>query len=399
MIKSGKKISALILCGALLITAFSGCASAPVKPAEASSASAASVSSTAPSSEATPASEPAATTRTIIDHAGNEVVIPAEINRVVISSIMPLPSVFCLFDGAAEKIVGMDPSSMAAAKNSILPKIHPEILEANTQFIKEGNLNIEELLKLKPDVVLYSADKTADYEALKKAGIPAIAFSTSKFKFDTVATFDNWISLFGDIFGQQETAKAIADYGYEVKDEITKTLQAAGDSLVKPKVLILFRYDNGTIKTSGSNFFGQYWLETTGAINVASDLKGMAEINMEQVYQWSPDIIYITNFSPYQPEDLYQNTIDGFDWSVVKAVKDKKVYKFPLGMYRWFPPASDTPLAMQWLATKNHPELFKDLDMTQELKKYYKRFYNYDLTEDEVQQIFNPSSEASGLKK
>lgn len=396
MIKSGKKFSALILCAALLPTALGGCASAPAKAETDALSPAASVS--APGA-AVPASEPAAATRVIVDHAGNEVVIPAEINRVVISSIMPLPSVFCLFDGAAGKIVGMDPSSMAAAKNSILPKIHPEILEANTGFITDGSLNVEELLKLKPDVVLYSADNTADYEALKKAGIPAIAFSTSKFKFDTVATFDNWISLFGEVFGQQDTAKAIADYGYEVRDEVTKILQQAGDALVKPKVLILFRYDNGTIKTSGSNFFGQYWLETTGAINVASDLKGMAEINMEQVYQWDPDIIYITNFSPYQPDDLYQNTIDGFDWRVVKAVKEKKVYKFPLGMYRWFPPASDTPLSMQWLATKNQPELFKDLDMTQEVKTYYKRFYNYDLTDEEVAQIFNPSSEASGLKK
>ncbi len=409
MFKSGKKLSALLLCGALLLTALGGCAAASEKPADAVPASAAPSSAAASVQEAAsvsetpetaPAAQPAAAaTRTIVDHAGNEVVIPAEINRVVISSILPLPSVFCLFDGAAEKIVGMDPSSMAAAKNSMLPKLYPEVLEADTGFIKDGNLNIEELLKLKPDVVLYSADKTADYEALKKAGIPAIAFSTSKFKFDTVATFDNWISLFGEVFGQQETAKSIADYGYEVRDEVTKVLQAAGDTLKKPNVLILFRYDNGSIKTSGSNFFGQYWLETTGAVNVASDLKGMAEINMEQVYQWNPDIIYITNFSPYQPEDLYQNTIDGFDWSVVKAVKENKVYKFPLGMYRWFPPASDTPLAMQWLATKNQPELFKDMDMTQEIKTYYKRFYNYDLNDEEVQQIFNPSSDASGLKK
>ncbi|HWP50932.1 MAG TPA: ABC transporter substrate-binding protein [Clostridia bacterium] len=397
MIKLSKRISAIALCGAMLLTALSGCGSVSAKPAEAARVSVA--AEPAASSEVASASASTATTRTIIDHAGNEVVIPTEINRVVISSILPLPSVFCLFDGAADKLVGMDPSSMAAAKNSILPKIHPEILEADTSFIKDGSLNVEELLKLKPDVVLYSADKTADYEALKKAGIPAIAFSTSKFKFDTVATFDNWISLMGEVFGQQETAKEIADYGYEVRDEITKTLQAAGDSLVKPKVLILFRYDNGTIKTSGSNFFGQYWLETTGAINVASELTGMAEINMEQVYQWSPDIIYITNFSPYQPEDLYQNTIDGFDWSVVKAVKEKKVYKFPLGMYRWFPPASDTPLAMQWLATQNQPELFKDIDMDKEISDYYKRFYNYELTSEEISQIFNPSSEASGLKK
>lgn len=386
MITIGKKILTAMMSGILLVSALAGCAGSTGGSQASSSAPAAS-------------SETTAATRTITDHAGNQVVIPTEINRVVISSILPLPSVFCLFDGAADKLVGMDPSSMAAAKNSILPKIHPEVLNVNTSFIKDGNINIEELLKLKPDVVLYSADNKADYEALTKAGIPAIAFSTSKFDFDTVKTFDNWVSLMGEIFGQQETAKKIADYGYEVKDKITKTIDSAGADLKKPKVLILFRYDNGSIKTSGSKFFGQYWLDTTGAENVAKDLKGIAEINMEQVYQWNPDMIFITNFTPYQPDDLYNNSIEGFDWSKVKAVQDKKVYKFPLGMYRWFPPASDTPLAMQWLATKNQPELFKDIDMNKEVKEYYKRFYNYDLTDEEMTQIFNPSSEASGLKK
>ena len=120
---------------------------------------------------------------------------------------------------------------------------------------------------------------------------------------------------------------------------------------------------------------------------------------MEQIYEWDPDIIYITNFSPYQPEDLINNTIEGNDWSSVKAVKEGKVYKFPLGMYRWFPPASDTPLVLKWLATKNQPELFADIDMEQEVRDYYKRFYNVELTDEDIDQIFNPSSEASGLSK
>ena len=51
-------------------------------------------------------------TRVIVDHTGAEIEIPAEIDRIVISSILPLPSVYCLFEGSAEKLVGMHPSSM-----------------------------------------------------------------------------------------------------------------------------------------------------------------------------------------------------------------------------------------------------------------------------------------------
>ena len=80
-------------------------------------------------------------------------------------------------------------------------------------------------------------------------------------------------------------------------------------------------------------------------------------------------------------------------------MKEQKVYKFPLGMYRWFPPASDTPLVLKWLAQKNQPELFADIDMEEEVRAYYKEFYGVELTEEDIAQIFHPASEASGLNK
>lgn len=40
-----------------------------------------------------------------------------------------------------------------------------------------------------------------------------------------------------------------------------------------------------------------------------------------------PDVIILTNFTPTQPEDLYHNAVGGDDWSTVKAVQDKQVYK------------------------------------------------------------------------
>ena len=110
-----------------------------------------------------PDQSPEGETRIVVDHTGREIEIPAEINRIVISSLLPLPSVYSLFEGSAEKLVGIHPSSMAAAENSILPKVVPDILDVNTDFLQGGELNIEELLNLKPDVVFYSANNTEEY--------------------------------------------------------------------------------------------------------------------------------------------------------------------------------------------------------------------------------------------
>lgn len=396
--KNIRKAGAILLAAGLAVSA-AGCNSADNKTADATTAaeSAAAEESTEASSETAEETgeEQLGGTRIVVDHAGNEIELPQEINRIVISSILPLPSVYCLFEGSAEKLVGIHPSSMAAAQNSILPRVVPDILEVNTNFLKGDELNIEELLALQPDVVFYSANNTEEYEKLTAAGIPAIGFSTSNWDFDCVETFENWVLLLGEVLQQQDKAAGIGEYGHEVYDEVQKQLEEAGE-LEKPRALILFHYGSGVMKTSGSSFFGQYWLESTGAVNVAAELSGTPDINMEQVYEWNPDIIFITNFSSSLPEDLYDNTVEGYDWSPVKAVQNKQVYKFPLGMYRWFPPASDTPLVLKWLAAKNQPEVFADIDMAQEIKDYYQKFYQVELSDEDVEQIFNPAREAAG---
>jgi iron complex transport system substrate-binding protein len=66
-------------------------------------------------------------------------------------------------------------------------------------------------------------------------------------------------------------------------------------------------------------------------------------------------------------------------------------------MYRWFPPSSDTPLALKWLAQKTHPDLFPNMNFEGEVLNYYERFYNVKLTDDDLYKIFNPTREASQL--
>ena len=335
-------------------------------------------------------------TRIVVDHTGAEVELPAEIDRVVITSITPLPSVYCLYRGSTEGLVGLSPSSMAAAENSYLATVYPEIKDITTEFYTGDEINLEELMKLEPDVVFYSASKPNEKEMYENAGIPAVGFSVSLADYNSVETYVGWIELLSQIYGDDggKTAEMIALSRTVESEILEKTANLTEDE--KPRVLILFNYGNGKIVTSGSKFFGQYWLETTGAINVASELTGQAEINMEQIYEWNPDMIFITNFSAVNPEDILTNSIEGEDWSQVKAVQDGKVYKFPLGMYRWFPPSSDTPLALMWLAKQVQPELFDYIDMDAEIKDYFAKYYQVELTDADIQAIYHPAREAAG---
>ena len=115
---------------------------------------------------------------------------------------------------------------------------------------------------------------------------------------------------------------------------------------------------------------------------------------MEQIYGWNPELIFVTNFTTAYPEDLYNNTVGTYDWSPVDAVINQRVFKTPLGMYRSYTPGVDTPVTLLWLAKTAYPELFEDVDITVETKKYYKEVFGIELTDDQAASIFAPAANA-----
>ena len=333
-------------------------------------------------------------TFTIVDDGGFEVTLPENIERVVITSPMPLPSIYCLFRGSAEGLVGMHPSSMSAAENSFLPQIVPDVLNASTDFVENGEINIEELMALEPDVVFYMTENVSQREMFEKAGIPCVGFSTENYDYNCIDNMEAWIELLGRVFREESKAQGIIEYAREVYSEIEAKVQDIPEDQ-KPKVLMIYNYSNGVVQTSGDDHYGRFWIDSCGGVNAAAGLAGAPEVSMEQIYEWNPDMIFVSNFTEYLPEDFYNNTIEGQDWSNVKAVQEGKVYKFPLGMYRWYPPSPDTPLTLMWLAQKMQPEVFAYIDMDQEIKDYFQEFYGVTLTDEDVQTIYNPAREAA----
>jgi len=81
----------------------------------------------------------------------------------------------------------------------------------------------------------------------------------------------------------------------------------------------------------------------------------------------------------------------------VKAVKDKRVYKLPLGIYRSYTPSADTPLTLLWMAKQVYPSRFADIDLTKEVKAWYKDVFGVTLTSEQVETIFAPISAAGTL--
>ena len=282
-------------------------------------------------------------------------------------------------------LISMPPDSLNAAKNSILAKYAPDILNVSIDYYKGGELNMEELLKLKPDVVFYAGGEE-ERQQFVNVGIPAVGFSTvTPNGPNTIETLNAWISLMEQVFEEGSKVTGITEYAKEAQDEINKRLADIPEDQRK-KVLMIGHYSDTNFTLGG---FSDYWISVTGGINVGKGTQG--NVNMEQVYSWAPDIMFISTLSDFFPEDFYNNTtVEGADWSGVPAVINKQVYKFPLGMHRWWPPSTDAPLSLWWIAKTTYPEKFEDINMDEKIKVYYKKFYGMDLTDEDVNSILNP---------
>lgn len=342
-----------------------------------------------------PTAAPATETRTITDQDGFEVVLPKEINRIVVCDILPLPSVLAVFFDSAEKIVGMSGTSMSAAANSLLGELYPEVLKAETGFIDGSTVNAEELMKLQPDVVFYNASRKELGEQLRKDGFPAVAISVNKWEYNCIETLNNWIALLSQLFPDNDKTEIVSNYSNKIYDLVQKRVSGIPDE-ERAQAFFLYQYSETNLLTSGKLFFGQWWADAIGAKNVAEELStdNSVAVNMEQIYAWNPELIFITNFTTADENALYNNTVGTYNWSVVDAVENHRVYKMPLGMYRSYTPGVDTPVTLLWLAKTAYPHLFEDIDIIQETKTYYKEVFGIDLTQEQAASIFAPASDA-----
>lgn len=373
---------AVALC--MAITALAGCGSQNEQPVEESTVVTTQEETTSVQEETTTTEESASEDKIVIEDQLGKTIELDGIPQRVATTIMPFPYIFYAVVGNNDNLVGCNPSSMIAYENSALKYMYPELKNADTSFVDTSFVvNVEELLKLNPDVVFqwnYMDDEIAKME---EAGIKVVAL-----QYGTLDDLETWIRIIGKMFQKEDRAEELITYFNENVDEVTEKISTLSEDDYS-NILIL----SDNLKVTGTGF-ANYWVEKSGAINPAKDLSGEAlNINMEQVYEWNPSIIYIGNFTELQPSDLTDNKLEGQDWSVVDAVQNKQVYKIPIGGYRWDPPGIETPLMVKWLAKIQHPELFEDMDMYEEVSKFYKDVYNFELTDEMLDGILGDTQD------
>ncbi|EEC55991.1 ABC transporter substrate-binding protein [[Bacteroides] pectinophilus] len=330
-------------------------------------------------------------THKVTDQAGNTVEVPNKITRVVIDQIPILSTYMSYFKGSAPYIVGYCGSFKDTITKTVLKDIAPELMKSSDTVYAQSDLNIEEIMKLNPDVILYNANNASHAQILKESGIPSIGFATvgASTDADPIDRYQQWLELLEDVFNEDGKMNDFKSAGNAIVADVEKRIAAVPQDK-RPSAMILWKYSDGVPQVSGNGTFGTFWLKRLGVKDVVVDeAKGFTQVNMEQVYRWDPDILFLDGpgLLSLRTADVIENRVQGTDFSTLSAVKNKRVYDTTLGMWNWFTPNPDAPLVYAWLACKTYPEVFADYPLEQTIKDYYQKWYSYTVTDADMAEM------------
>ncbi len=324
-------------------------------------------------------------TRIVVDCIGREVEIPEKIEAVG-----------CLyaFSGHITALLGEEDKIVAVVdglkRDQLLTGLFPDILEKPVPFT-EGSINIEELVKLNPDVVFIrtsTAENQGEMEKLASFGIPAVVVDSNTIKEQRAS-----VIVAGEVFGGAALEKA-KQYETLYREAMDVASEKA-EKLKPDEIVSVFHSINEATRTDAKGTITAEWTTLVGVNNVSvnqelSILEGKMYAGLEQIYIWNPELIICNE--PGVRDYIMKDA----KWSGLQAVKDHAVIQMPIAISRWGHPGSmETPLAIYWLGKQVYPELYADVDLVGKTRDFYQIFFDYKLSDEEISLIFS----GEGMRK
>ncbi len=315
--------------------------------------------------------------RTFIDSAGRECTLTGE--PTCIAALRGSSYDKCLFFGKAKEVaICVSPKAWA---QKVFPEFDP-ITADDPQ-----NPNIEDLVSMGVDLTLFW-NLPDVIESLESAGIPVVVGSDEKYKkVESAQDFAEWMKSDMKIYGEAISGEAgveKAEKWCEYFDKVLAMISERTEKLEEADIPSVY-YIRGPEVTSthAKKSITIWYVKLAGGRMVTEDIdEKIATVDVEQINAWNPDIIFMGRLK--STDDI----VNSPDFAEVAAVKNNCVFLNPCGVYEW-DYGTEGVLFVQWLAKTLHPDLFEDLDIEAEVKWYYKEFFDYELSDDDVQRILS----------
>ncbi len=313
------------------------------------------------------------------DQRNRTIELAKQAQRVVTIPI-PAASMFIAVDGGTKRLVGMHQLSKTAIKGHILEKFFPDALKIPSNITGKGFTfvpNVEQLLLLKPDLVFQWGHLNDDIIApIENAGMKVALIKIGREEFTV-----RWLQIMGEVLGKEDKAARMIKWRADTRKLLKAKTEAIPDA-ERPRVLYFMNYLS-KLRVAGGKSYNNFYIDLAGGKNVAKGLGMFAVVSTEQIIAWDPEVILLNGFErKLTPKDVYNNPL----LAGMSAVKNKRVYKMPLGGYRWDPPNQESPLTWLWLSMVLHPNKF-DWKLDKLIDENYRFIYGHPVSAADVKKI------------
>ncbi|HEW92865.1 MAG TPA: iron ABC transporter substrate-binding protein [Thermotogaceae bacterium] len=302
----------------------------------------------------------------ITDLLGRNLMVPNDVKRVVAAG--PGALRILVYLNATDRIVGVEDFEKLRPYGRPYILAHQELRDLPT--IGPGGPgklpNLEEILKLKPDVIFmtYIDARIAD-NIQNKVKIPVVVLSYGSLKtFEDKALFDS-LKLAGKILNEGDRAERIISFIMGIQKDLENRVKDSSGP---------------TAYVGGIGYKGLHGIDSTKPNypifnvlkikNVASAIKeDHVFIDKEKLLVWQPDFIFVDEGGLNLVEKDYLENPEFYEF--LNAFKEKKIYG--VLPYNYYTTNIGTVLANAYFIGKiAYPEYFEDIDPIKKADEIYK---------------------------
>jgi iron complex transport system substrate-binding protein len=312
---------------------------------------------------------------TVVDARGREVTLDAPPSRIVVAgrATALIAHSLYMFPETRERLAALEDRSQRGLQFYSL--VDPEF---ENKVLLEREAGPEQILPVEPDLVLlktYMAETLGD--PLERLGIPVVYVDL-----ETPEQFHRDVALLGRVLNSTERADTILAYYDSQLERIRGLLDsAAGDP--EPRVLML-QY---SLKGGDVSFFvpAASWLQTrlvqlAGGQPVWIDAAqggGWTIVGFEQIAAWDADQIFVIYY-PGDPGPIVDALLQDEKWQALGAAKRGMIHPFPGDFISWDQPDPRWVLGYLCMAKALHPEVVKEINLSQETADFYHAMFGID---------------------
>ncbi len=290
-------------------------------------------------SSTTTGSQPAPTPTVARDVYGTPIVFPASAPQRIVSLTPSMSEIL----GALQlqgRVVAVDYYTTYPAEMASLPKIS----DAN------GKYNLEQIVALKPDLVLSDGGLTQTYDSqFKNLGLHVVDLPSA-----TISQILQQILLVGQLTFTRDTAKTLVN---QLQQQIN-TIKSAVKGTPAPRVLL--EADDSTPGKPyvfGGGSFGDELLQDANGINIFhanTSNGGYPQVTDEAIIAANPQFVILTEDPAYggNPALVYKRP----NWSSIEALQLRQVYRLNVNIIQH--PSQRLVDGLRCLAQLIHPARF-----------------------------------------